>query len=69
VPDNPKPPAYLGTPTKSKRDAKIVIIGAGMAGLSAASSLINDYGFTNVQIVEALDRVGGRVHVVPFNCI
>jgi hypothetical protein len=69
LPPAPQPPTTLGTPTKSKHDARIVIIGAGMAGLSAASALINEYGFTNVHIIEALDRVGGRVHVEPYaNC-
>ncbi|XP_053686694.1 spermine oxidase-like [Sabethes cyaneus] len=45
--------------------AKIVIIGAGSAGIAAATSLYQN-GFRNVQILEATDRIGGRVHTIPF---
>jgi monoamine oxidase len=43
-------------------DADVVVIGAGMAGLSAASEL-RRAGF-EVLVVEARGRVGGRVHTV-----
>lgn len=43
----------------------IIIIGAGAAGISAATQLISN-GLTNVTIVEAENRIGGRVHSVPF---
>ncbi|XP_077984860.1 peroxisomal N(1)-acetyl-spermine/spermidine oxidase-like [Glandiceps talaboti] len=39
---------------------KVVIIGAGIAGLSAAKTLINN-GITNVKILEATSRIGGRI--------
>lgn len=39
---------------------KIGIIGAGIAGLAAAKRLI-DHGYS-VEILEARDRVGGRIH-------
>lgn len=39
---------------------RVVIIGAGFAGLGAASTLAK-HGITNLVILEALDRVGGRV--------
>ncbi|XP_027019896.2 spermine oxidase-like isoform X1 [Tachysurus fulvidraco] len=42
------------------RDAKIVVVGAGFAGLAAAATLIKA-GFQDVKIIEAKDRVGGRV--------
>ncbi|XP_063069560.1 spermine oxidase isoform X1 [Engraulis encrasicolus] len=46
--------------------AKVVIIGAGFAGLAAAATLCES-GFQNVRILEAKGRVGGRVHTVrPF---
>ncbi|KAK2849854.1 hypothetical protein Q7C36_008637 [Tachysurus vachellii] len=41
-------------------DAKIVVIGAGFAGLAAAATLIKA-GFQDIKILEAKDRVGGRV--------
>ncbi|XP_055625294.1 spermine oxidase-like [Toxorhynchites rutilus septentrionalis] len=45
--------------------AKIVIIGAGAAGIAAATRLY-EKGFRNVQILEATDRIGGRVATVTF---
>lgn len=44
----------------------VVIIGAGMAGLSAAETLLKN-GITNVRIVEATDRYGGRVYTKKWN--
>ena len=46
--------------------SSVVVVGAGLAGLVAADELTRD-GF-DVRVVEARDRVGGRVHTVrgPF---
>lgn len=44
---------------------KIVIIGAGPSGIAAATKLIEN-GFTNVKILEAESRIGGRVNTVAF---
>lgn len=44
---------------------KILIVGAGAAGLSAASRLIEN-GFTNVKLFEAEGRIGGRIHSVKL---
>ncbi|KAI4878710.1 hypothetical protein NFI96_013480 [Prochilodus magdalenae] len=44
----------------TSKDAKVVVVGAGFAGLSAASSLVQA-GFQQVKILEANGRVGGRV--------
>ncbi|KAM9305653.1 peroxisomal N(1)-acetyl-spermine/spermidine oxidase-like [Gastrophryne carolinensis] len=45
---------------------RVVIVGAGFAGLGAASTLAK-HGFNNLVILEALDRAGGRVHThKPF---
>ncbi|MED6252883.1 hypothetical protein ATANTOWER_018688, partial [Ataeniobius toweri] len=41
-------------------DAKIVIIGCGIAGIAAAQRLVES-GFTNVRILEATGRSGGRI--------
>lgn len=50
---------------------KIVIIGAGPSGIAAASRLLQN-GFNNITILEAEDRIGGRVYSVKigknFNC-
>ena len=46
--------------------AKVVVIGAGFAGLAAAATLF-EAGFQHVQVLEAMGRVGGRVHTIrPF---
>lgn len=46
--------------------AKVVIIGAGFAGIAAAFTLV-EAGFQHVQVLEAMGRVGGRVHTSrPF---
>lgn len=42
------------------QSAKIIIIGAGIAGISCASKLL-EFGFKNIIIFEAENRLGGRV--------
>lgn len=50
---------------KMVNDAKILIIGAGAAGIAAASHLFKN-GFQNLLILEAENRLGGRINTVPF---
>lgn len=45
---------------KKTLDADVIVIGAGLSGLNAAL-LLESYGY-KVLIVEATDRIGGRVH-------
>jgi spermine oxidase len=45
--------------------ANVIIIGGGISGLSAADRLIKN-GVTDIQVLEARDRYGGRTHTVPF---
>jgi monoamine oxidase len=47
---------------RPKRVADVAIIGAGAAGLAAAQRLSN--AGRNVVIVEARDRIGGRIHTI-----
>lgn len=47
-------------PPNAKSKYKVIIIGAGMAGLSAANHLIKN-GISNFKILEACNRVGGRI--------
>lgn len=44
---------------------RIIIIGAGAAGIAAGSKL-HENGFKNVEILEAEDRIGGRINTIPF---
>lgn len=44
---------------------RIVIIGAGAAGIASATRLI-EKGYTNLTILEAENRIGGRIHTIPF---
>jgi len=49
----------------SNTNVKIVIIGAGMAGLSAANHLLQN-GCEDFIILEARGRVGGRIVSIPL---
>lgn len=44
---------------------KIVIIGGGAAGIAAATKLLSN-GFQNIVILEAENRIGGRIHTIQF---
>ncbi|KAH8371708.1 hypothetical protein KR093_008557 [Drosophila rubida] len=50
---------------KTKQTARIVVIGAGPSGIAAATRLV-EQGFKNVSILEAEDRIGGRICTIPF---
>ncbi|CAJ0950129.1 unnamed protein product, partial [Mesorhabditis belari] len=45
---------------------KIAIIGAGMTGLSAGRRLM-ELGLRDFDIFEGADRVGGRIHSIPYH--
>ena len=47
------------------RSPRVLIVGAGIAGLSAASTLIQG-GLSDVTIYEARDRIGGRIQTIPY---
>lgn len=42
------------------RNPSIVVVGAGVAGLAAAKKL-KEYGFNDVTVLEASEKLGGRV--------
>ncbi|KAI5289742.1 hypothetical protein KEM52_000675 [Ascosphaera acerosa] len=50
---------------KDAKNKKVVIIGAGMSGLMTYFNL-KDAGFTDVTIIEATERVGGRLRTDYF---
>lgn len=39
----------------------VIVIGAGIAGLRCAHDLVHTKGATDVLVVDAMDRVGGRI--------
>ncbi|XP_020574525.1 polyamine oxidase [Phalaenopsis equestris] len=43
----------------------VIVVGAGFSGISAAKTL-SDAGITNIVILEATNRIGGRICKVPF---
>ncbi|KAG6175927.1 hypothetical protein E4U27_005682 [Claviceps purpurea] len=56
---------------KAAKDKEIAIVGAGISGLMTYL-ILNQSGFTNLTILEASDRIGGRIHTTyltggPFN--
>lgn len=42
-----------------------LVIGGGIAGISAAKSLL-EAGFQDVKILEASDRIGGRIKTIDI---
>jgi spermine oxidase len=43
----------------------VIIVGGGAAGIAAATKLLEN-SFTNITILEAENRIGGRIHSVKF---
>lgn len=67
TPHAPRAHAEAPCPTRRKpqpRDADVIIIGAGAAGIAAGRALRRQG--IDVILVEARDRVGGRAHTIPL---
>jgi spermine oxidase len=47
------------------QSSRIIVIGSGISGLAAAAKLIEN-GFKNLIILEAEERIGGRIFTTPF---
>ncbi|XP_044599467.1 spermine oxidase-like isoform X4 [Cotesia glomerata] len=56
---------FISVISSEEISPKIVIIGAGASGIAAASKLLQN-GFNNITILEAEDRIGGRVYSVKI---
>ena len=46
-------------------DPRIIIVGCGVSGIAAATRLLQN-GFNNITIIEAENRIGGRVYSREF---
>jgi cation diffusion facilitator CzcD-associated flavoprotein CzcO len=46
-------------------ELKVLVVGAGAAGVAAATRL-REHGVRDVVILEAEERMGGRIHTTPF---
>lgn len=54
------------TPSILRMDElQVVVVGAGAAGVAAAARLW-ERGVTDVVVLEAEERMGGRIHTIPF---
>ncbi|KAG7269499.1 hypothetical protein CRUP_027917 [Coryphaenoides rupestris] len=62
--DSADDPLSSGPRRPRRRQPRILVIGAGLAGLAAAKTLL-DAGFTDVTVLEASHRIGGRVQSIP----
>ncbi|XP_052859702.1 spermine oxidase-like [Anopheles cruzii] len=51
--------------TSAATNPRIVIIGAGASGIAAATTLYRA-GLTNITLLEASQRIGGRINSAPF---
>lgn len=56
----------LGISLPAHKDARIAILGAGPSGLMFAHRL-RDLEYTNIQIYEKTDRIGGKTHTVMMD--
>lgn len=55
----------VNTDSKKLRNPKIVIVGAGASGIAAASKLFQN-GLTNFILLEAENRIGGRIYTASL---
>jgi len=52
---------------KTENKKKVIVIGGGLSGLSAARQLLKTNPDIELTVLEAMDRVGGRTHTVNIN--
>jgi len=54
--------------SSTDKEVDVLIVGAGLSGLSAARYLHQHVPNLKVRIIEARDRAGGRTHSIPSTC-
>lgn len=50
---------------ESKHKAKVLVLGAGLSGVTAAKTLI-DNNITDFYVIEGREYIGGRIHDIQF---
>lgn len=55
-------------PAPTDKEVDVLIVGAGLSGLSAARYLQQHVPNLKVRIIEARNRAGGRTHSIPSQC-
>lgn len=58
-------PACESAGSCNSPDADVVIVGAGMAGISAANTF-HEQGMNSFVVLEAMSEIGGRMRVADF---
>lgn len=55
----------VGPRIRNNNDARVIVLGCGLAGLRCANLLINKHNFAKEQVVllEASERIGGRIRI------
>ena len=56
---------FSRTTTLSPKPQRVCVVGGGVAGLAVLSRLLKN-GYRDAKLLEARDRLGGRVHAVPL---
>ena len=51
---------------KYKNSFQVIIVGSGLAGLSAAAHLVEN-GVSDICVLEAKNTLGGRIHTIGVN--
>ena len=52
-------------PVSEENKSKVLILGAGLSGITAAKTLLEN-NITDFLIIEGKNYTGGRIHAVPF---
>jgi len=52
-------------PSEVKKKAKVLILGAGLSGITAAKTLL-EYNIKEFYVLEGQDYIGGRIHALQF---
>ena len=55
----------VASSAETRKEAKVLILGAGLSGITAAKTLLEN-NITDFYVLEGQDYIGGRIHAVQF---